>query len=82
MFVSNTMSIVLLVVAIGSSTRCQAQAPLELNRNDVVVFFGGANMLRLQQAGHLETIAACHPLGSGGTNVRDGYHNLSARFSW
>ena len=47
-----TLVVVVALAATGSS---QAQAPFALVENDVVVFVGGTNMVRLQQAGHLET---------------------------
>ena len=33
-----------------------AESPLELARDDVVVFLGGTDMVRAQRSGHLETL--------------------------
>ena len=43
------------VVVISCSTSLEAADRFELIRDDVVVLAGGTNMVRLQQAGYLET---------------------------
>ena len=49
----------LLWVALCSPGR--AADPVSLSQDDVVVFLGGTNMVRLQRAGHLETmLTAAH----------------------
>ncbi len=43
-------------VMLGVTTSGRAQSRFALAKDEVVVFVGGTNMLRLQQAGHLEAI--------------------------
>ena len=47
---------ILTLAMLGASSSGLAQDRLELVEHDVVVFMGGANMLHLQQDGHLEAI--------------------------
>ena len=44
------------VVVLCAAGSVRAKTPFKLSGDDVVVFAGGANMLYLQQAGHLEAI--------------------------
>ncbi len=44
------------VVMLGVTTSGRAQSRFTLAKDEVVVFVGGTNMLRLQQAGYLEAI--------------------------
>ena len=46
----------LLIVGCVLLNIASAQSQFQLNENEVVVFVGGANMVHLQQAGHLEAI--------------------------
>ena len=45
-----------IVSILNCAALCWSATPLQLLRNDVVVFLGGADMVHLQQAGHLEAI--------------------------
>ena len=50
--------ILLALVSLAPAARSEARTVFKLTGDDVVVFAGGANMLHLQQAGHLEAILA------------------------
>ena len=50
------LTLVLLIACCSRSLSAAEEAPFELQQDDVVVFLGGTNMLRLQQSGHFETL--------------------------
>ena len=49
-------ALLLTIVILLVTTSSQAQDPLQLARDEVVVLMGGTNMVRLQQAGYFESI--------------------------
>ena len=50
------VGIMSIVSILNCAATCWSGTPLKLLRDDVVVFLGGADMVHLQQAGHLEAI--------------------------
>jgi len=61
------------IVILATTTASQAQWQFALAEQDVVVFAGGTNMVRLQQAGHIEAILT-HKFASARPKFRN--------FSW
>ncbi len=62
--------ILLALVSLAPAARSEARSVFKLTGDDVVVFAGGANMLHLQQSGHLEAILA-KAAAPGRTRFRD-----------
>ncbi|MFP6673041.1 MAG: PVC-type heme-binding CxxCH protein, partial [Pirellulaceae bacterium] len=52
----NSLGSLLTIVTLLVTTSSQAQDHLQLAQDEVVVLLGGTNMVRLQQAGHFESI--------------------------
>ena len=50
------MARLICIVLLATSVPAAAQERFKLRQNDVVVFFGGANLMNLQRAGHLEAV--------------------------
>jgi len=55
-----SICLVWLTSLLYGSAQVHAQAPFRLERNEVVAFLGGANMVYLQKAGYLESILSGH----------------------
>ncbi len=53
---TRVLTLVLLSVCCNPWVNAAEKNPFELQQDDVVVFLGGTNMLRLQQSGHLESL--------------------------
>ena len=48
------------LIAATSGTVSRGETVIKLDKGDVVAFFGGTNMVRLQRAGYLETLLSRH----------------------